>query len=435
MWFLKTVEEEVGMRISKFFIIVLLSSVSFISCSKADDENLYSFAEYPFTVCTDYKLFVDEGSKFNTNLPSRGWEGEVDDEAQLLPTKYPMDKIYLFSITNNSQSNPKYETLEFPVYEVDGKQVFDICFRAEGGKVWAKNGLDSVLVANGAPFQSFFSSSPELETSMELCDVKTEGGNDTYEPYGDRLFKSDNLMFMAVGDQVMCLPSYKPVTEMSLEMERLTNVIIPRFMLCDDLDVSKDEYALDLSKFTSVLGPVENWEVRAFVAGNQDAGAPYSNGFPVDYNLMDGTDENGNRGIINISQDYQKLNGNFTHSTVSVGGAATSYKGMGYHSDSTPFIFPASTAGKSDLCFTFRYVGNDPEIKAKLNNNGINTFRFHATEDLTKGALRLVTVVMDIDEFIDAFLNVSTRTKGSVSVIPDPDFGHVIVAPYTLFFD
>ena len=150
---------------------------------------------------------------------------------------------------------------------------------------------------------------------------------------------------------------------------------------------------------------------------------------------MDGTDENGNRGIINISQDYQKLNGNFTHSTVSVGGAATSYKGMGYHSDSTPFIFPASTAGKSDLCFTFRYVGDDPEIKAKLKNNGVNTFRFHATEDLTKGALRLVTVVMDIDEFIDAFLNVSTRTKGSVSVIPDPDFGHVLVAPYTLFFD
>ena len=290
-------------------------------------------------------------------------------------------------------------------------------------------------MANGSPFQSFFSSSPELETSMKLCDVKTEGGNDTYEPYGDRLFKSDNLMFMAVGDQVMCLPDYTPVTELSLEMERLTNVIIPRFMLCDDLDVSKNEYTLDLSKFTSVLGPVEDWEVRAFVAGNQDAGAPYSNGFPVDYNLMNGTEENGNRGVINISQDYQKLNGNFTHSTVSVGGAATSYKGMGYHSDSTPFIFPASTAGKSDLCFTFRYVGNDSEIKATLNNNGINTFRFHATEDLTIGALRLVTVVMDIDEFIDAFLNVSTRTKGSVSVIPDPDFGHVIVAPYTLFFD
>ena len=270
---------------------------------------------------------------------------------------------------------------------------------------------------------------------MELCDVKTEGGNDTYEPYGDRLFKSDNLMFMAVGDQVMCLPSYKPVTEMSLEMERLTNVIIPRFMLCDDLDVSKDEYALDLSKFTSVLGPVEDWEVRAFVAGNQDAGSPYSNGFPVDYNLMNGTNENGDRGIISVAQGYQELEADFAHNTVSVGGTATSYKGIGYHSDSTPFIFPASTAYKSDLCFTFRYVGNDPEIKAKLIKNGVNTFRFNATEDLTKGALRLVTVVMDIDEFIDAFLNVSTRTKGSVSVIPDPDFGHVIVAPYTLFFD
>ena len=117
------------MRISNFFIIILLSSFSFISCNKSDDEDLYSFADYPFTVCTDYKLSVDEGSKFNSNL-SRGWEGEVDDDAQLLPTKYPMDKIYLFSITNNSQSNTKYETLEFPVYEVDGKQVFDICFRA-----------------------------------------------------------------------------------------------------------------------------------------------------------------------------------------------------------------------------------------------------------------------------------------------------------------
>lgn len=422
------------MRISNFFIIILLSSFSFISCNKSDDEDLYSFADYPFTVCTDYKLSVDEGSKFNSNL-SRGWEGEVDDDAQLLPAKYPMDNIYLFSIINNGQSNTEYETLEFSVYEVDGKQVFDICFRAEGGKVWAKNGMDSVLVANGVPYQSFFSSSPELETSMELCDVKTEGGNDTYEPYGDRLFKSDNLMFMAVGDQVMCLPSYKPVTEMSLEMERLTNVIIPRFMLCDDLDVSKDEYALDLSKFTSVLGPVEDWEVRAFVAGNQDAGSPYSNGFPVDYNLMNGTNENGDRGIISVAQGYQELEADFAHNTVSVGGTATSYKGIGYHSDSTPFIFPASTAYKSDLCFTFRYVGNDPEIKAKLIKNGVNTFRFNATEDLTKGALRLVTVVMDIDEFIDAFLNVSTRTKGSVSVIPDPDFGHVIVAPYTLFFD
>lgn len=422
------------MRISNFFIIILLSSFSFISCNKSDDEDLYSFADYPFTVCTDYKLSVDEGSKFNSNL-SRGWEGEVDDDAQLLPAKYPMDNIYLFSIINNGQSNTEYETLEFSVYEVDGKQVFDICFRAEGGKVWAKNGMDSVLVANGVPYQSFFSSSPELETSMELCDVKTEGGNDTYEPYGDRLFKSDNLMFMAVGDQVMCLPSYKPVTEMSLEMERLTNVIIPRFMLCDDLDVSKDEYALDLSKFTSVLGPVEDWEVRAFVAGNQDAGSPYSNGFPVDYNLMNGTNENGDRGIISVAQGYQELEADFAHNTVSVGGTATSYKGIGYHSDSTPFIFPASTAYKSDLCFTFRYVGNDPEIKAKLKKNGVNTFRFNATEDLTKGALRLVTVVMDIDEFIDAFLNVSTRTKGSVSVIPDPDFGHVIVAPYTLFFD
>lgn len=421
------------MRISNFFIIILLSSFSFISCNKSDDEDLYSFADYPFTVCTDYKLSVDEGSKFNSNL-SRGWEGEVDDDAQLLPAKYPMDNIYLFSIINNGQSNTEYETLEFSVYEVDGKQVFDICFRAEGGKVWAKNGMDSVLVANGVPYQSFFSSSPELETSMELCDVKTEGGNETYEPYGDRLFKSDNLMFMAVGDQVMCLPSYKPVTEMSLEMERLTNVIIPRFMLCDDLDVSKDEYALDLSKFTSVLGPVEDWEVRAFVAGNQDAGSPYSNGFPVDYNLMNGTNENGDRGIISVAQGYQELEADFAHNTVSVGGTATSYKGIGYHSDSTPFIFPASTAYKSDLCFTFRYVGNDPEIKAKLKN-GVNTFRFNATEDLTKGALRLVTVVMDIDEFIDAFLNVSTRTKGSVSVIPDPDFGHVIVAPYTLFFD
>ena len=422
------------MRISNFFIIILLSSFSFISCNKSDDEDLYSFADYPFTVCTDYKLSVDEGSKFNSNL-SRGWEGEVDDDAQLLPAKYPMDNIYLFSIINNGQSNTEYETLEFSVYEVDGKQVFDICFRAEGGKVWAKNGMDSVLVANGAPYQSFFSSSPELETSMELCDVKTEGGNDTYEPYGDRLFKSDNLMFMAVGDQVMCLPSYKPVTEMSLEMERLTNVIIPRFMLCDDLDVSKDEYALDLSKFTSVLGPVEDWEVRAFVAGNQDAGSPYSNGFPVDYNLMNGTNENGDRGIISVAQGYQELEADFAHNTVSVGGTATSYKGIGYHSDSTPFIFPASTADKSDLCFTFRYVGNDPEIKAKLKNNVVNTFRFHATEDLTKGTLRLVTVVMDIDNFVKAFLNTSTRANGSVYLKHDHDFGQVAVSPYTLLLD
>lgn len=325
--------------------------------------------------------------------------------------------------------------MEFPVYEVDGKQVFDICFSAEGSKLWAKNGLDSILVANGGPFQALFSSSPTLETSKELCDVKTEGGKQTYEPYGDRLFKTANLMFMAVGDQVMYLPDYKPVTELSLEMERLTNVIIPRLVLCDDLQIPKNEYTLDLTKFTNELGPVEDWEVRTFVAGNQEAASPFCNGFPVDYNLLNGTNEKGDRGIISVAQGYQTLEADFVHNTVSVGGTAKSYKGVGYHSDSTPFIFPASTSGKADLCFTFRYVGNNPEIKAKLKNKGVNTFRFHATEDLTKGSLRLVTVVMDIDDFVEAFLNTSTRANGSVYLIHDPDFGQVAVSPYTFLLD
>lgn len=423
------------MRISKYFIIILLSSVSFISCNKADEEELYSFADYPFTVCTDYKLSVDEGSKFNTNL-SRGWEGDVDEDAQLLPTKYPMDKIYLFSITNNTQGNIKYETLEFPVYELDGKQVLDICFRAEGSKLWAKNGADSILVANGAPLQSFFSSCPTLETSMELGEVKTEGDKQTYDPYGDRLFKTANLMFMAVGDQVMYLPDYKPVTELSLEMERLTNVIIPRFVLCEDLQTPKSEYTLDLLKFTSVFGPVEYWEVRAFVAGNQEADSPFCNGFPVDYNLLSGTDENGSRGIINVAKGYQELDADFVHNTVSVGGKATSYKGVGYHSGSTPFILPAMTGGKkSDLCFTFRYIGNDPEIKAKLKNEGVMTYRFHATEDLTEGTLRLVTVVMDIEDFVKRFLKTSSRANIPVYVINDSDFGQSTVASGILLLD
>lgn len=430
MSYLKMEKEEVGMINFKLFVCIFLSVPLFIGCDKNVTEELpVSKTDSPFTSCADYSLSLDKGDKFDDML-TRGWEGEVDENAQILSTDYPLDKIYMLSCKSGADWKNGYNVLELPVYVLDGKRVLDICFRADGGKVWARHGTDSILVTDGTPNQTIFSSIPVLDTSMELCDVHTPGGVQTYEPYGDRLFRSQGYSFIASGDQIINLSDYKPVTEMSLILERLTNVIIPRFILSDDLGVNKTEYSMDLTKFTTLLGSPEDWEVRTFVAGNSSAPEPYSNGFPLGYNLFNGTNENGNRGVLSVSKEIQRLVSDFTHSSTSVGGKVTTYKGVGYHSNSTPFIFPANTSNKADLCFSFRYVGNDPEVKARVKDS--NTFRLHATEDLTKGALRLVTVVIDIDDFVEAFLITGGNENSRVSRSYDSAFGEVFDVPYKL---
>lgn len=419
------------MRTFNLLTVSLFCSLFFIGCSKENAENEISLskADYPFTSCVDYKLSLGDGDKFDDML-SRGWEGEVDDNAQILPTVYPLDKIYMLC-SHDGGLWSKYSVLELPVYELDGKRVFDICFRAEGSKIWAKNGADSILVTDGTSYPTMFSSIPKLETTKDLCDVKTPVGVQTYEPYGDRLFKSQNFKFSASGDVIINIIDDKPVTEMTVNLDRLTNVIIPRFILCDDLDEEKSEYTMNLNKFTDFLGSPEDWEVRVFVAGNSSAGSPYSEGFPVEYKLLKGTNESGKRGVISVSKDIQRLDPNFTHNTISVGGKTTTYEGVGFHSESSPFIFPAKTSGKADLCYTFSYVGDDEKVKARIKRT-TNTFRLHATEDLTGGSLRLVTVVIDIDDFVKAFIDNPSNEGSRVSHSYDPVFGEVSKVPYRI---
>lgn len=420
-------KEEVGMTSSKYVIYCISVLFVFSSCGKNNipDENVVSYADYPFVSCSEFSASAILGDSTGDNI-SRGWEGELPPGAQNLPVEYPLDEIFLVS---KDYSATDYSILFFPVYESEnGKKVFDICFSAEGDKLWAKSGSDSILVANQHSFTSYFYSTDQLSTFMEKGSITTPGGTETYDPYGDRLFKSDELFFAAAGNQVMV--SGIPITQYSLTMNRITNVLIPRFILCDEMEEDKKIYELSLEKFEKLLGPIRDWSIRAFIAGNKSAGQPYINGFPTEYTFQNGTNESGSRGTVSVSKSLEKFVQGMEHSYVNpTGGGVALYYGIGYHNSSVPFLLPANTTGKADICYSVYYKGDS------INFKKYNTFRVEAISDLVHGQLKTVTVILDVDDFANAFKKQSTRSDGRVVTEFDSVFGEVTKIPYKLILD
>lgn len=412
-------KEVVGMRHFKYIFIAAL--MVFSSCDKDEPtKEFVSYADKPFTCCTEFTAATLPGDSVGDNI-TRGWEGELPSGSENLPLDYPLNEIFL--VVKNPKG--KYETLSFPVYSLDEeRRVFDICFRAEGKKLWAMSGEQEILVADGNSFTCNFYSSDQLSTSMEIGDVKTPGNQRTYDPYGDKLFKSDDLSFHADGNQVKI--NGTPLQNFSLTVNRITNVLIPRFILCDDLEANKNLYELTEDRFVELLGPVTDWSIRAFIAGDEEAGKPFSDGFPVEYSFQNGTDENGKRGLVSISPDVEPFHPNIEHAFIQGTGGFAIYRGVGFHNTAAPYIFPANTAGNADVCFCIYYNGSNPDFKK------VNTFRIEALTDLVEGQLKTVTIVIDVDDFVKAFKETSSCPDSRISIKLDKAFGEVTEVPYKL---
>lgn len=417
------------MKNSKIIILLCISTLlMLLSCGKEDPvKGFVSFTDKPFTCCTEFTASASLGDSVGENI-TRGWEGEVPSGAENLPVHYPLDEIFL--VVKSSANN--YETLSFPVYDIDeGKRVFDICFRAEGDKLWAISGESSILVADGNSFDCNFYSTDKLHTSMEIGSAKTPNSKETYDPYGDKLFKSGTLSFYANGNQIYVgnpqNQNGTPLQNFSLTVNRITNVLIPRFIICDNLDENNFFFNFTQEQFEdSTKTSVNDWEIRAFIAGNDEAGEPYRNGFPVEYSFETGTNESGERGIISISKEKVEFAAGVSHAFITASGQVAAYQGVGFHNSSAPYLLPAHTVEKADICFTIYYNGNEPNIKK------FNTFRIEALSDLVEGQLKTVTIIIDINDFINAFKIKSGRSNSAVKTKFDSAFGEVTEIPYKI---
>lgn len=396
------------------------------SCGKEKSGMEYlSYADEPFTCCHEFTASASSEDTSEETV-TRGWEGELAPDGKNLSTVYPLKEIFL--VVENPKDN--YEKLSFPVNDLDGeRRVFDICFRAEGQKLWAKSGEQEILVADGTPFKCNFYSSDELLTSMKLGNAKTPGGTSAYDPYGDRLFKSSDLEFRAEGNQVYV--NNKLLQNFSLSVNRITNVLMQRFIICDDLEADKLYFQLTPEQFTEKTGTLfSDWEITAFIAGHEEAGEPYRNGFPLEYSFSGGTNEEGARGIISVSPEIETFDKDVTHAFNPPDGNVAIYQGIGFNNKAIPFLFPAKTGGAAEICFSIYYRGNNPNIKKQSS-----TFRVMALTDLINGQLKIVTIVMDVDDFISAFLNDTSRSMGPIKKRWDTVFGDVAEVPYKIIVE